>query len=111
MALPQLKSDAAAARIGTLTMPNGAPWAQELRNGALARVESTGLPHRRDEYWRYTTPDSLNTPDAPTAAVLHSDELPVFDAIDRLKVVFVDGVFDAAASDDLDMAGIEILCF
>ncbi len=37
-----------------------------------------------------------------------SDEAPVFGAIDRLKLVFVDGVFDAAASDDLTLAGVEI---
>jgi Fe-S cluster assembly protein SufD len=32
----------------------------------------------------------------------------VFGAVDRLKIVFVDGVFDAAQSDPLEMAGIEI---
>ncbi len=32
----------------------------------------------------------------------------MFDQIDRVKLVFVDGVFDAAASDDLTLAGVEI---
>jgi len=108
MALPQLKSDAATARIAALDLPSGAAWATEARENALSRVQATGLPHRRDEYWRYTTPDSLNAPEAPKAAVLRGDDTPVFNDVDRLKVVFVDGVFDAAASDDLTLAGIEI---
>ncbi len=33
------------------------------------------------------------------------DEAPLFDGIDRLKIVFVDGVFDAEASDDLSDGG------
>ncbi|WP_108484116.1 Fe-S cluster assembly protein SufD [Oceaniglobus ichthyenteri] len=108
MALPKLKSDVTAARIAALTMPDGAAWAQEARKDALNRLQTIGLPHRRDEYWRYTTPDTLNTPDAADAAVFHSDESPVFGEIDQLKIVFVDGVFDADASDDLTLAGVEI---
>ena len=42
---------------------------------------------------------------APPAAVFVSGEPPVFDTIERLKLVFVDGVFDAAASDDPALAG------
>jgi Fe-S cluster assembly protein SufD len=68
-----------------------------------------GLPARRDEYWRYTDPASLNASAAPEAKAFNpGDESPVFDAIDRLKIVFVDGVFDPAASDDLSLAGVEI---
>ena len=37
-----------------------------------------------------------------------SDESPFFDGIDRLRVVFVDGVFDADASDNLTLEGVEI---
>ncbi|MGY9050058.1 MAG: SufB/SufD family protein, partial [Rhodobacterales bacterium] len=33
---------------------------------------------------------------------------PLFDDIDRLKLVFVDGVFDAEASDDLSLEGLSI---
>jgi Fe-S cluster assembly protein SufD len=67
-----------------------------------------GLPGRRDEYWRFTRPDSLNAPDPAAAAMLANDEDPLFHAVDRLKVVFVDGVFDPSQSDPLEMAGIEI---
>ena len=42
------------------------------------------------------------------AAAFTSDEAPIFDGVDRLKIVFVDGVFDAEASDDLALDGIAI---
>jgi Fe-S cluster assembly protein SufD len=68
-----------------------------------------GLPTRRDEYWRYTDPSDLTAPDAPPAATFDAgDEAPLFDGIDRVRLVFVDGVFDAAASDDPAQAGVEI---
>lgn len=79
------------------------------RKDAKERLERMGLPGRRDEYWRYTDPAALNAGDAPKASVYDpGDEAPLFDRIDRVRVVFVDGVFDAAASDDLAMAGVEI---
>lgn len=106
MAAPAAKPDLTEARLAALTMPDGAP---EARNAALARVREMGLPTRRDEYWRYTDPASLTQASAPRAAVFHDpEEQPLFKDIDRLKVVFVDGVFDAQKSDDLAMAGLEI---
>ncbi len=79
------------------------------RKDAKERLERMGLPGRRDEYWRYTDPAALNVDDAPKASVYDpGDEAPLFDRVDRVRVVFVDGVFDAAASDDLAMAGVEI---
>ncbi len=79
------------------------------RKSALARLEAMGLPQRRDEYWKYTRPDLLTTDDVAPAALLNLDEAPMFDTVERLKIVFVDGVFDADASDDLSMDGLEIL--
>ena len=67
-----------------------------------------GLPGRRDEYWKFTRPDSLTAPEAPEAALFEMDEAQVFDDFDRLKLVFVDGVFDADSSDDPALAGVEI---
>ena len=78
------------------------------RKSAEARLQAMGLPQRRVEYWKYTRPDLLTTEDVAAAALLNLDEAPLFDTVDRLKIVFVDGVFDAQASDDLSMAGIEI---
>ncbi|MEY4983611.1 MAG: Fe-S cluster assembly protein SufD [Pseudomonadota bacterium] len=108
MALPQAKEDALAARIAGLTLPQGG-WAGAARADALARLGAMGLPTRRDEYWRYTDPSSLTAPAAAAARVFDdSDESPVFGGIDRLKLVFVDGVFDPAQSDDPVLAGVEI---
>ena len=108
MAVAQAKSDALAARIAGLSFPRGG-WLGAVRAEALARLTAMGMPHKRDEYWRYTDPGSLVGATVTPAALFDAgDEAPVFDAIDRLKLVFVDGVFDAAASDDLALEGIEI---
>jgi Fe-S cluster assembly protein SufD len=108
MALPEAKGDALAARIAGLALPQGG-WLGAARAQALARLSAMGLPGKRDEYWRYTDPTALTAPDAPRAAVFDaSDEAPLFDGVDRLKLVFVDGVFDPAQSDDLALAGVEI---
>jgi Fe-S cluster assembly protein SufD len=108
MALPQARSDVLSARIAGLTHA-GAGWLGAAQSDALARLLAMGMPVKRDEYWRYTDPGSLTAAQTPAAAVFDdSDEAPIFTAIDRLKIVFVDGVFDAAQSDDLTLAGVEI---
>ena len=105
MALAKLKSDATQARLAGLTLPDGLDVA---RKDALSRVSAMGLPHKRDEYWKYTDPISLTQADPIAAAVFHSDDSPLFAGVDSVKIVFVDGVFDADASDDLSCAGVEI---
>ena len=94
-------------RIAAMNAPDSG-WTAPARAAALARVREMGLPNRRDEYWKYTRPDTLVDAHAPQAALFHNDEGPLFDDMDRLRIVFVDGVFDAAASDDLAMAGVRI---
>jgi Fe-S cluster assembly protein SufD len=109
MALPKAKEDALAARLDALSLPNGKGWLASARGEALARLQAMGLPARRDEYWRYTDPTSLNAAEAPVAHRFDaSDEAAPFEGMDRLKIVFVDGVFDAAASDDLSLTGVTI---
>jgi Fe-S cluster assembly protein SufD len=108
MALAAAKQDALAARLGGLVQHMGG-WLGAAQADALARLTATGLPGKRDEYWRYSDPASLISAAPVPAAVFDAGtETPVFDAIDRLKIVFVDGVFDAALSDDLALAGVEI---
>ncbi|WP_372893594.1 SufB/SufD family protein [Rhodosalinus sp.] len=107
MALPQPKLDTLEARLGALTMPADG-WPRAAREAALERLRGMGLPGARDEYWKFTRPDTLTAIEAPEAAVFDAGEPPMFDAFDRLKIVFTDGVFDAAASDDLALEGIEI---
>ncbi|SIT79326.1 Fe-S cluster assembly protein SufD [Yoonia rosea] len=108
MALAQLKIDTTEARLADADVPQGAAWGNAARADALVRVRQMGLPTKRDEYWKYTDPTSLTAVDAPEAALFASDEAPLFDTVDRVKVVFVDGVFDADASDDLEATGLEI---
>ena len=108
MALAQLKQDTTEARLAGVTLPAGAGWATKAREDALARTRAMGLPTRRDEYWKYTDPTSLTAPDASGAALFDAGETPIFDTVDRIKVVFVDGVFDADASDDLSGEGVTI---
>jgi Fe-S cluster assembly protein SufD len=106
--LPKARADVLSARIAGLSFAPGG-WLGSAREDALSRLGMMGLPARRDEYWRYTDPADLNAVEAPRAATFDAgDEDPIFGGIDRLKLVFVDGVFDPAASDDPVMAGVEI---
>lgn len=105
MAVAKQKSDATEARLAGLSLPAGLDAA---RKSALDRVLAMGLPSKRDEYWRYTDPTSLTQAIAPAAALFPTDEKQMFGDVDRIKIVFVDGVFDADASDDLACAGVEI---
>jgi Fe-S cluster assembly protein SufD len=108
--LPQARADLLAARLAPLPAPEGGGWLGAARAAALARLDAMGLPQRRDEYWRYTDPATLNAPEPPRAALFDTGgEPPIFGAVDRLRFVFVDGVFDPAQSDDPVMAGVEIL--
>ncbi|KAF0675038.1 Fe-S cluster assembly protein SufD [Profundibacterium mesophilum] len=109
MGLPKIKQDATEARLSALDLPGGEGWTRAAREDALSRLQAAGLPHKRDEYWRYTDPRSLVEAEPPMAEALpEGDEGPIFGAHERLRIVFNDGQFDADASDDLSLEGIEI---
>jgi Fe-S cluster assembly protein SufD len=109
MALAKAKEDALSARLAALPALLGKGWLATARADALDRLQSMGLPGKRDEYWRYTDPASLVSADpTPAARFNPGDEAPPFDGLDRLKIVFVDGVFDPQASDDLTLSGVRI---
>lgn len=109
MAVAQAKLTALEARLDALILPEGGLWATGAREAALGRLKAMGLPDRRDEYWKFTRPDSLVQVEAPHAARFSDGDDPMsFAAIDRLNVVFVDGVYDAEASDDLTLEGVKI---
>jgi Fe-S cluster assembly protein SufD len=95
-------------RLDQLSLPDGRPWISELRAQALARVRAMGLPQRRDEYWKYTRPDSLTAAQVPQAALFEGDKISLYSQIDRVRLVFVDGVFDAEQSDDPSLAGVDL---
>jgi len=108
MALPQAKIDATEARLADVRLPEGSGWATKAREAALDRVRALGLPGRRDEYWKFTRPDDFLAPEAPKAALFDGGQRPVFSDIERVRIVFRDGVFDPDASDDLAEEGLEI---
>ena len=107
MSQPQAQETSTEALIKTKAMP-GKGWSVATREDALNRLVAAGLPTRRDEYWKYTRPDTLTQATPEPAAVFVNDEAGLFESLDRLKIVFVDGVFDADASDDLSLEGITI---
>ncbi|MCB1346405.1 MAG: SufD family Fe-S cluster assembly protein [Rhodobacteraceae bacterium] len=97
------------ARIDTMTPPAAPAWAAPLRAAAFARLAALGLPEKRDEYWRYTDPARLTAAeDSPADVFRITDEPAMYEGVDRLKLVFTDGVFDSAASDPFAGEGIEI---
>ncbi|MBU0860962.1 MAG: Fe-S cluster assembly protein SufD, partial [Alphaproteobacteria bacterium] len=107
MALPQRKQDATDARLAAVTLPDGPAWLTKARKAALARVSAMGLPARRDEYWKFSDPTTL-TDTAVISADLADASDREFAGADALMAVFVDGAFDANASDDLEAAGVTI---
>lgn len=108
MAVRKIDSEAVERRLASLPMPDGPAWSMQARKNAVARVRSMGLPQRRDEYWKFTRPDTLISAEPEPAELFQGDGPPLFEAIDSLRLVFVDGVFDAEASDDLEGEGLEI---
>lgn len=91
------------AEIATRTANSGAlakGFTKSAREAALARVESLGLPSRRDEYWKYTRPDALTAATPAPAGELNRDASP-FGEQNPLTIVFNDGVFDESSSDEL----------
>ncbi|TNC67568.1 Fe-S cluster assembly protein SufD [Rubellimicrobium roseum] len=107
-ARPNPKLQATASRLEGLTLPESGAWLRHAREGALARVEAMGLPIRRDEYWRFTDPATLTAPEPTPAAPLSDGEGEPFAGVTPLRLVFVDGRFDAATSDALDLDGLRI---
>ena len=102
------EADALTQRLDALTLPQ-AGFTAAARADALARLRAMGLPHPRDEYWRFTDPRPFNAPlPQPSPLEETSPDSPLFTDRDRLVLVFVDGRFDAAASSDLALDGAEI---
>ncbi len=94
-----------AVRLGA-PLPKPAGFTQFARARAMARLQAMGLPHGRDEYWRYTAPDLLNGAVPDLGAQHPQGQLGA--GLDPLVLTFCDGVFDAAASSDLALEGGQI---
>ena len=107
MALPKKNPDETEALIARHGRADGgAGWAKDARLGALARLRAMGAPGRRDEYWKFTNP-ALLVSDRPAGGTV-PEETRVFQDVDQLSLVFVDGVYRADLSDPLELAGLEI---
>jgi len=103
------KLEAAEALLAAFPAPSGeAGWAAAARAAARARLLAMGAPARRDEYWKFTDPTPLTSITPPRSEDFRADETPVFDEVDALRLVFVDGVFRADLSDAPAMEGVEI---
>jgi Fe-S cluster assembly protein SufD len=85
-----------------------AGWAKTVRNRAAAHLLDVGAPTRRDEYWKYTDPATLTCQPALPATPFAADEAPLFGGVDRVKLVFIDGIFAPQLSDPFELAGVEI---
>ncbi|PZO64756.1 MAG: Fe-S cluster assembly protein SufD [Paracoccus denitrificans] len=100
--------DALHARLQAIDLPQGGPLAAA-RADALSRLQAMGLPKPRDEYWRYTDPAPFNAP-RPKAVAIDPNvgDTLIYDGLAQTKLVFVDGKFDAAASDAFPTDGVEL---
>ena len=85
--------------------PFASSWANDIRSAALVTYKRFGAPSKRDEYWKYTNPNMLTIIPTEPAALFSNDETPMFSNIDRVKIVFVDGILDLDQSDDLMLEG------
>lgn len=108
----QALSEAYAAARGTLP-GNGAVTA--LRDDAFRRFDTSGLPHRRVEEWKYTDLRALMrdlyplaaAPDA-TARARAKNAGKMLSGVDCRRVVFVDGTFAPDLSDLTPEPGLAI---
>ncbi|MGF1454649.1 MAG: Fe-S cluster assembly protein SufD [Alphaproteobacteria bacterium] len=81
------------------------PWLTDLREKGIAALKARGLPHKRVEEWKYTDLKArLSRPlplgAAPSRAAVEAAEgQDPFAALEAVRLVFVDGLFQADASD------------
>jgi Fe-S cluster assembly protein SufD len=107
MALAQTKITATQDRLNALCLSQSG-WSASARADAHGRVIALGLPVRRDEYWKYTRPDELTSPNVINAEVSAEDNTSIFGSLDCLSIVFEDGIFNAEKSDKLEDAEITL---
>ena len=82
-------------------------WLSPKRAQSLALLEATNWPNRKTEAWRYTPVNKIERATFKQTSTLQdiATHIPNLDAID---LVFVDGIFDAAASSKTFPAGLTI---
>lgn len=102
------RTESAVALLEAFPAPDGeSAWAKSARDSARARLLAMGAPTKRDEYWKFTDPAALTAPKPLRSEDLRNDEKPLFDEVDALRLIFVDGAFRADLSDAPEMEGVE----
>ncbi len=102
------RTESAGALLEAFPAPEGeAQWTVDARAAARARLLDMGAPTKRDEYWKFTDPSALTSPKPLRSEDLRSDATPVFEDVDALRLIFVDGVFRPDLSDAPEMDGVE----
>ncbi len=98
LAVPAQLVDAAAAHWARAAGPG---WLEELRRGALARLQEVGFPTRRHEDWKYTDMRAVARTAFGLAESAVAGPLVELDANAAVgkRIVFVDGVLDRERSD------------
>lgn len=93
---------------------DGAPWAHEMRQQALARFAANGFPNRRNEAWKYTNLYALEK----QPFVLPADEkadtgtLPTIDGLDAYTLTFINGKLTGdlpALPDAIELSSLQTL--
>ncbi len=76
---------------------------QTLRQSGVQRFTDLGLPHRRQEAWRFTDISAFTGHQYRLAqpVPLAADRLPVRSSADAIRLVFVNGHYSPSLSDDL----------
>jgi Fe-S cluster assembly protein SufD len=94
----------------------GTSAVRDRRAEAFGIFERRGLPHRRVEEWKYSDLRArlkkavplAAKPDAKAASAALVAAQDAFEAVDRYRLVLVDGFFQASLSDTLSKDGIEV---
>ncbi|GIT92239.1 Fe-S cluster assembly protein SufD [Jannaschia pagri] len=88
--LPESKKTDLDQRLGALTMPESTGWLQSAREAARERLSVSGLPARRDEYWRYTDPKAFVQ--AAPGVVATENTTEVFADLEAFVITVENGV-------------------
>lgn len=105
-------SDLRASAIATAAKSTSLSWLAPYREQSLARVNAGQWPELRQEHWVHSPIKRLHAALANTTeATSLSDVNDVIPELNAMRLVFVDGKFDAAASDFAPENGLTLVAF
>jgi Fe-S cluster assembly protein SufD len=98
--------------VATATQWTSLPWLAPYREQSLARVKAGQWPELRQEHWMHSPVRRLHAALAtPTPSDTLTDKTDSIPALDAMRIVFVDGAFDADASTVAAMDGLTLVTF